>query len=76
MNREVLVGAVERYLASRGVSIGGGAAAVPAPAPAVASSTVASVAAEVVERFLARRGPVAPMPNPAPAQAECKPGGS
>ena len=76
MNREVLVGAVERYLASRGVSVGGSTAAAPAPAPVVATSTVASVAAEVVDRFLARRGPVAAAPSPAPAQAECKPGGS
>lgn len=77
VDRDALVGAVERYLASRGVSVGGGAAAAPAQGPAVVASSAASVAAEVVERFLARRGAAAPAPKPAPpTPAACEPGGS
>src|SRR3954447_14586966 len=69
IDRAAVVSAVERYLASRGIGVTGGGASVasaPAasgpscgcstPAPAVTRSVVASVASEVVDRFLARRG--------------------
>ena len=59
VDRGAIVAAVERYLASRGIAVSG---AVPAAAPScgcskpeVKSSVVANVAAEVVDRFLARR---------------------
>jgi len=73
IDRAAVVSAVERYLASRGIGVSGGsppaapAGAAPScgcsnPAPAaVTQSVVASVASEVVDRFLARRG-VAPAP--------------
>jgi acetaldehyde dehydrogenase (acetylating) len=69
VDRQTIVAAVERYLASRGMSAGGGSTPAPAPGgpscvptpagpscaqPAV-SSVIASVAAEVVDRFLARK---------------------
>ncbi len=71
VDRAAVVSAVERYLASRGIAVSAPAstassAAAPScgcstPAPqqsAVQQSVVASVAAEVVDRFLARRGTV------------------
>jgi acetaldehyde dehydrogenase (acetylating) len=70
VDRQAIVAAVEKYLASRGVAVSGGAPA-PAPAPGgptcfptptgpscaqpVAASTVTSVAQQVVDKFLARR---------------------
>jgi hypothetical protein len=67
IDRAVVAAAVERYLASRGVTVA------PAPAPAKApggpscscegekpAQHAASVAASVVDRFLARRGSGAP----------------
>jgi acetaldehyde dehydrogenase (acetylating) len=59
VDRGAIVAAVERYLASRGIAVSGQAAA-SAPAcgcakPQVKESVVAHVAAEVVDRFLARR---------------------
>ncbi|MEO8369258.1 MAG: hypothetical protein ABI806_08665, partial [Candidatus Solibacter sp.] len=71
IDRSAVVSAVERYLASRGIGVSGGSPS-PAPvssapscgcshpAPAVTQSVVASVAAEVVDRFLARRGSASP----------------
>jgi hypothetical protein len=68
IDRSAVVSAVERYLASRGIAVaaplaGSAPAAAscgcstPAPAqPTVQQSVVASVAAEVVDRFLAGRG--------------------
>jgi len=65
IDRHAVVAAVERYLASRGAAVAppaaGGPACdasctLPAPPPAVKSSTVPNVAAQVVDRFLARRG--------------------
>jgi hypothetical protein len=65
IDRGAVVAAVERYLASRGIAVAAPAAApscscdsaAPAARPsAPAQSVVANVAAEVVDRFLARRG--------------------
>jgi acyl-CoA reductase-like NAD-dependent aldehyde dehydrogenase len=61
IDRGAVIAAVERYLASRGAAPaapGGPScnASCALPAPAVTSSVVANVAAEVVDRFLARRG--------------------
>jgi acetaldehyde dehydrogenase (acetylating) len=67
IDRATVVSAVERYLASRGVGVAAPTApscgcSTPAPAqptaaqPTVQQSVVANVAAEVVDRFLARRG--------------------
>ena len=81
IDRAAVVSAVERYLASRGIAAAPSttqpAAAAPAsscgcstpgaPQPAVRQSVVASVAAEVVDRFLARRG-TAPAGSPSGAQ--------
>jgi acetaldehyde dehydrogenase (acetylating) len=62
VDRNAIVSAVERYLASRGIGV---AASAPGPAsgpscgcshPTPASSVVANVAAEVVDKFLANRG--------------------
>jgi acetaldehyde dehydrogenase (acetylating) len=68
IDRAAVVSAVERYLASRGIAVAAPAAS-PAPAapacgcahpdpapPAVQQSVVASVAAQVVDRFLALHG--------------------
>ena len=53
LDRQTVAAAVERYLASRGIAVGQG----PAPAnPKPEARTMANVAAEVVEQFLARRG--------------------
>lgn len=72
VDRNAVVAAVERYLASRGIAVGTSSAGAtpstgsscgcshPAPAPAPAAAPVASsignVAAEVVDQFLSRRG--------------------
>lgn len=61
--------AVERFLASRGVAVKSAAAApaaggpacscetaAPAPKPEITRSVVAAIAAEVVDKFLARNG--------------------
>jgi acetaldehyde dehydrogenase (acetylating) len=48
VDRNTVVAAVERYLAARGVT--------PASAPAPVHSVIPNVAAEVVDRFLAKRG--------------------
>jgi len=63
IDRSTVVAAVERYLASRGAVAAAPAPGGPScnascaqPAPAVTSSVVPNVAAEVVDRFLARRG--------------------
>ena len=67
VDRAAVVSAVERYLASRGIAVSPPAASTASapscgcstPAPqqsSVQQSVVASVAAEVVDRFLARRG--------------------
>ena len=62
IDRNAVVAAVERYLASRGIAVAAPAASnsgpscgcgTPAPKPA---ATVNSVAADVVDRFLSRRG--------------------
>jgi len=61
IDRGSVVAAVERYLASRGAAVpapGGPScdASCAQPAPAVTASVVPNVAAQVVDRFLARRG--------------------
>ncbi|HTQ15157.1 MAG TPA: aldehyde dehydrogenase family protein [Rhizomicrobium sp.] len=64
LDRGTVAAAVERFLASRGSGAaapapGGpscGSCAAPPPAPAATSSVVPNVAAQVVDRFLARRG--------------------
>jgi acetaldehyde dehydrogenase (acetylating) len=70
IDRAAVVSAVERYLASRGIAVSAPSApstpqaaapscgcSTPAPQPsAVQQSVVASAAAQVVDRFLARRG--------------------
>jgi len=47
---------VERYLATRGIAVG--QASVPArePAPNPKSTVISDIAAEVVDKFLSRRG--------------------
>jgi acetaldehyde dehydrogenase (acetylating) len=62
IDRNTVVAAVERYLASRGMSVAVSAAGGPscdsscaAPATPVKQGVVASVSADVVDRFLARR---------------------
>jgi acetaldehyde dehydrogenase (acetylating) len=83
LDRQAVASAVDRYLASRGIGQATNAAAAaasagpvqyaqPAAAPQANVSTRASVAMEVVDRFLARRCELPEVPNPAPA---CKPGG-
>jgi hypothetical protein len=70
IDRAAVVSAVERYLASRGMAVAQPAAPSMSPAapscgcskagaaePGVQQSVVASVASEVVDRFLARRAP-------------------
>ena len=65
IDRGAVVAAVERYLASRGIAVAAPPAAAPASSgpscgcehkPAPAPSVIPNVAAEVVDRFLARRG--------------------
>jgi hypothetical protein len=84
MNREAVASAVDRYLASRGIGSAAYAAAAAAgaqAAPAVQSfpasqTTVparAGIAAEVVDRFLARRSET--LPEVVAASPACKPGG-
>ena len=79
VDRAAIVSAVERYLASRGIAAPAAPLTAPfttqaaapscgcstpgAPRPAVQQSVVASVAAEVVDRFLARRGMPAGSPG-------------
>jgi acetaldehyde dehydrogenase (acetylating) len=66
VDRAAVVSAVERYLASRGIAVSAPATtagascgcSTPAPQSTVQQSVVASVAAEVVDRFLSRRGNV------------------
>jgi hypothetical protein len=85
IDRAAVVSAVERYLASRGITVAPpttrpaaplkaqapasscGCSTPGAPEPAVRQSVVASVAAEVVDRFLARRG-TAPAGSPIGSQ--------
>lgn len=67
VDRQTIVAAVEKYLASRGLSVPGGSSPAPggpscAPTPSgpscaqpVTSSVVANVAQQVVDRFLARK---------------------
>ncbi|MFB3828410.1 MAG: aldehyde dehydrogenase family protein [Bryobacteraceae bacterium] len=62
IDQRALIAAVEQYLASRGIPASGGA------------SATGSIAEEVVDRFLARRGTPA-QPEPVPPSPECKPGG-
>jgi len=64
IDRGAVVAAVERYLASRGIAVAAPAQAAAAGAsscgcgskPVVQSAVIGTVAAEVVDRFLARRG--------------------
>ncbi len=72
IDRAAVVSAVERYLASRGIAVPANSPAAspsgsscgcstPAPQSSVTQSSVAGIAAEVVDRFLALRGaPAAP----------------
>ncbi|HTX35236.1 MAG TPA: aldehyde dehydrogenase family protein [Bryobacteraceae bacterium] len=60
VDRGAIVAAVERYLASRGIVVSGQASVAAAPScgcskPEVKAAVVGNVAAEVVDRFLARR---------------------
>jgi acetaldehyde dehydrogenase (acetylating) len=59
VDRNAVVAAVERYLASRGIAVAGSGSSCgcsqPAAPPAPKSSVVASVAADVVDQFLANR---------------------
>src|SRR5262249_32190709 len=54
VDRGAIMAAVERYLAARGIPITGGAASCGCSPPV--QSTIANVAAEVVDKFLAKRG--------------------
>jgi hypothetical protein len=63
IDRGTIVAAVEKYLASRGIQVSGAAAAASGPScgcdskpQPVAQSMISNVAADVVDRFLARRG--------------------
>jgi hypothetical protein len=71
IDRNMVVAAVERYLASRGIAVAKSAAAAapagascgcshpapnPAPAPAPTASVISSITADVVDKFLAARG--------------------
>jgi hypothetical protein len=61
VDRAAVVAAVEKYLASRGIGVAAGAPAAASSCgcstPAAArESTIANVAAEVVDRILAGRG--------------------
>ncbi len=64
VDRGTVIAAVERYLASRGIAVTGASggpscACEPGPRPAAAPATgsvLSNVAAEVVDRFLTRRG--------------------
>ncbi|MGD0869587.1 MAG: aldehyde dehydrogenase family protein [Bryobacteraceae bacterium] len=67
IDRGTVVAAVERYLASRGASVQGGAAVQGGPScacetshPAPARSVAPNAAADVVDRFLARRANATP----------------
>jgi acetaldehyde dehydrogenase (acetylating) len=59
LDRDTLISAVERYLASRGIAVAASASSgssCPCSQPAPAASVVSNVAADVVDRFLANRG--------------------
>ena len=63
IDRNTVIAAVERYLASRGIAVSASASAAGGPACSceskpvpVAKAMVANAAAEVVDRFLSRRG--------------------
>jgi hypothetical protein len=63
IDRNAVVAAVEKYLASRGIAVSASAATASSgscgcshPEPAPASSVVSHVAADVVDKFLAGRG--------------------
>jgi hypothetical protein len=84
VGREAVASAVDRFLASRGIGQAAYAAAAAAsagpaqyaqPAPISVSNvpTRAGVAAEVVDRFLARRGEHPPAASD--EASACKPGG-
>ena len=92
IDRNTVIAAVERYLASRGIAVSASASAAGGPSCSceskpvpVAKAVVANAAAEVVDRFLARRGgpgrvqltgrrrcPVSPAPTP-PMDPPAKP---
>jgi acetaldehyde dehydrogenase (acetylating) len=58
VDRGVIISAVEKYLASRGIQVSGGGPSCGCdskPAP-VTQSVVSNIAADVVDQFLARRG--------------------
>jgi hypothetical protein len=58
VDRGVIISAVEKYLASRGIQVSGGGPSCGCdskPAP-VTQSVVSTIAADVVDQFLARRG--------------------
>jgi len=81
VDRGAIAAAVERYLRNRGVTVSGALApasppasstvpvAVP-PTPPVSSAVIGNVSAQVVDRFLARRG-VSPNPGPPAPPATC-----
>src|SRR5689334_12383214 len=55
VDRGAILSAVERYLASKGIAVTSSSCGCSHPAP-VTQSTVASAAAEVVDKFLSKRG--------------------
>ena len=66
VSRTAIVSAVEKFLASRGISAAP-ASAVSAPAAASPRVDPAAIAASAVDRFLASRQAVSPAPAPAPS---------
>ncbi len=56
IDRQTVVAAVERYLASRGIAVGQTQAGQEPRPTAVKAAAVSSIAAEVVEKLLAQRG--------------------
>lgn len=80
IDRQTVMAAVEKYLAERGIALGGGSgvptAPAPAPSPAPAPAPAArpspgAVAQLVVDRFLTARRMNAPAAAPAPAGCGC-----
>ena len=65
IDRQAVISAVERYLASRGIAVVPPASTPPAPPRAeVSSAVLTNVAAQVVDRFLSARSNPAPSPAP------------
>jgi acetaldehyde dehydrogenase (acetylating) len=72
VERQAVISAVERYLASRGIAPTPKAVAAASPAPAaVAASLVSRTTTEVVDRFLARRQGNPPACSTTPSSGGC-----